>query len=615
MPFLLLLKDGIPQLKLSLGRSTAIGRSSECEIQVPDLKVSRRHALLYIDNSEYCLKDLESENGTFLNGSKINKLVHIKDCDEIQLGDHVFIFNPPFELVHEREGNRSVILVNEDVESSYERGFPAGKDKPLQQDFDSLKTIYDLILNTVLELDPDALLKCLMDRLMDYFSADRGYILEYNKRTNNYKPLVVRSEKQSMALSRVLLNKVIQEKTPLLINNAMEDFSFAGRKSIIKYQLCSVMLVPLMFNDDVTGIIQLDKKVQNSFDKNDLDHFTLISDFAASALNNARKYDHEKKRNITGIKDKKTEFIGSDPAVISLLNTAKKAASSDARVIISGESGTGKELIARLIHDESQRCDEPWISVNCGAIPETLFESEFFGHEKGAFSGAVRQKKGCFELADGGTLFLDEVSEMKPDMQVKLLRALQEGRFYRVGGEHPISVDVRVVSATNRDIKTLVGQGLFREDLYYRLNIISLEVPPLKKRKDDIEILAKYFIEYFCNSNGKKVPVIKPEVFKVLKEYPWPGNVRELQNLIERIAVLNDHDNITVNDLPLEIRSPDLKLTSLPPENDLKNTIETVEKELIISALKKANNKKVDAAKILGISRPTLDKKMEIYNI
>ena len=200
-------------------------------------------------------------------------------------------------------------------------------------------------------------------------------------------------------------------------------------------------------------------------------------------------------------------------------------------------------------------------------------------------------------------------------MQVKLLRALQEGRFYRVGGENPISVDVRIVCATNKDIKTLVKQGLFREDLYYRLNIISLEVPALRERKDDIEILTRYFIEYFCSINGKKVPDIKPEVFKVLKDYNWPGNIRELQNLIERIVVLHDHDNITANDIPMEVRSPELKLGSLPPENNLKNTIETIEKELIISALKKTDHKKVEAAKRLGISRPTLDKKMEIYNI
>ena len=395
MPFLLLLKDGIPQLKLSLGRSTAIGRSSECEIQVPDIRVSRKHALVFIDNSEYCLKDLDSENGTFLNGSKINKLTHIKDGDEIQLGDHVFIFNPPFELLHEHEGDRSVILVDEDIETSYEAGYSTGKNNIPPQDFNSLKSIYGLIINTVLELDPDTLLNSLMDRLMDYFSADRGYILEYNKGTNNFKPIIVRSEKQNIALSRVLLNKVVQEKTPLLIHNAMEDFSFAGRKSIIKYQLCSVMLVPMIFNDDFMGIIQLDKKVKNSFDKNSLNHLSLISDFAASALSNARKYDREKRQNIyiNRLRDKKTEFIGKNPAVLTLVNTAKKAASSGARIIITGESGTGKELIARLIHEKSPRYDQPWISVNCGAIPETLFESEVFGHEKVLFQGQLNRKK------------------------------------------------------------------------------------------------------------------------------------------------------------------------------------------------------------------------------
>ncbi len=614
MPDLLLLKDGVSQVKLSLGRSTTIGRSSECEIQIADLKVSRRHALIFIENSEYCLKDLESENGTFLNGAKITKLAHIKDADEIQVGDQQFIFNPPFDLLHEREGKKSVIIVDEDPDASFETGVSFQNEMSETGD---LKPVYELLLTTALELDRDALLNSLMEKLMDYFKADRGYILEYNQRTQTFKPLVIRSEKQSVAMSRVLLDEAVNKKTPLLVHNAMEDFAFSGRKSIIKYQLCSVMVAPLAAGDKVIGVIQLDKKEKNFFDKADLNHLSFVSGFAARAITNAAKYDHERKKNISrpGTHDNGTLFIGESPAVKTLIDTAVKAASSDARVIITGESGTGKELIARLIHEKSSRSDQPWVAVNCGAIPETLFESEFLGHEKGAFSGAVKQKKGCFELADGGTLFMDEVSEMKPHMQVKLLRVLQEGRFYRVGGESPISVDVRIVSATNKNIKELVTQGLFREDLYYRLNIISLDVPPLRERKDDIKILSEYFINKYCVKEGKEIPAVKPEVFTVLKEYPWPGNVRELQNVMERLAVLCDHETITVNDLPIEIRSPELNLKSIPSGSSLKNTIETIEKELIVSAMNRTSGKKVEAAKMLGISRPTLDKKLEDYNI
>ncbi len=618
MPFLLLLKKNVPQVKFSLSNTSTIGRSSECEIQVPDLKTSRRHALIYINGPDYCLKDLESENGTYLNGKCIHSLVKIKDGDEIQIGDHVFIFNPPLDILHERKGDKSLLLVSEEPAPAVEYGSLLHCDEFEPVNGNTFQSIYDFLCDITSELDLDVLLNKLISKLIAYFSADRGYILSYDSKIRKCRPLVIITEKENMALSSTLLDMAVAEKRPLLVHDALEDISFAEGKSILKHQLRSVMLIPLIAKEDIIGFIQLDKKEKKAFDINTLNRFSLISKVAALAFYNAQKFERESKKDIhiTGMREDKCHtFIGQSPCVIELLTKAEKAAYSDARVIIEGESGTGKELIAHMIHEMSPRTNYPWIAINCAAIPENLLESELFGHEKGAFTGAVKQKKGCFELADDGTLFLDEIAEISPSVQVKLLRVLQEGRFFRVGGETSIAVDVRVVCATNKDLKNQVRENLFREDLYFRLNVITLHVPPLRNRKEDIELLCSFFIERYSGELGKKAPEMSSEAIFLLKNYAWPGNIRELQNAMERTIVLFDNDEIREGDLPGDVRMPDFNAEAFPIRGSLHDTLAIIEKKMLITAMKKAHFKKVDAARMLGISRPTLDKKIKVYNI
>jgi transcriptional regulator with GAF, ATPase, and Fis domain len=320
------------------------------------------------------------------------------------------------------------------------------------------------------------------------------------------------------------------------------------------------------------------------------------------------------------------EMIGESPVIRSLFAQLEKVAPTNGRVLISGESGTGKELVARAIHRLSPRADQPFIKVNCAAIPAELIESELFGYERGAFTGAQGRKKGMFELANGGTLFLDEIGDMSASAQAKVLRALQSGEISRVGGEKAIAVDVRVLAATNKDLEAEVQEGRFREDLYFRLNVIPIVSPPLRERKIDIPLLTKSFLREFSIENGLREKPIDDEVLGALAERPWPGNVRELRNVVERMAILSG-DRITLDDLPeegvlSEGRRASGAPSDLPPTLDeagerptLREYRSRAEKEYILQTLDEVGWNISRAATILGVERTNLHKKMRSYGI
>jgi len=300
-------------------------------------------------------------------------------------------------------------------------------------------------------------------------------------------------------------------------------------------------------------------------------------------------------------------IIAKSSRVQQVIEAIKVVAASNATVLITGETGTGKELVARAIHSQSQRRGKPFIAVSCAALPETLLESELFGHEKGAFTGAYAQKKGKFEVANHGTLLLDEIGEMSANIQVHLLRVLEEKEFTRVGGNEPIKVDVRVISATNRDIKEAVAKGQFREDLYYRLNVVNIELPPLRERKEDIPLLAQHFLKKFALENKKEISGFSPEATDFLLGYNWPGNVRELENAIERAVILAKKPVIEIDDLPQQT----LAGRSIPVGKNLRQ----VEKNHIMNVLAQTKGNYTKAAKALGISRMTLYNKAKAYGI
>ena len=320
------------------------------------------------------------------------------------------------------------------------------------------------------------------------------------------------------------------------------------------------------------------------------------------------KRENERFREILGEGPK---MIGSSPMLRHAVEQATLVARSDARVLLSGESGTGKELLAEHIHRESPFAGGPFVKVNCAAIPSELLESELFGHEKGAFTGAVAARRGKFELADGGTIFLDEVGDLHEGSQAKLLRVLQEGEFQRVGGELTLRVSVRVVSATNRDLQRLVDQSKFREDLFYRLSVVPIRVPSLRERPGDIRALAGYFLDEFCARNNFRPKTIDDEVFARFEKYSWPGNVRELKNTIERMAILFPEDHLSPASIPLEIRqSPGSDTRS-----NLQDTRESAERASIVKVLEQTNWNVSSAARVLGIERTNLHKRIRALGI
>jgi two-component system response regulator HydG len=342
----------------------------------------------------------------------------------------------------------------------------------------------------------------------------------------------------------------------------------------------------------------------------------------AARLKEENRVLREESQAQTGIDN----MVGESPVMQEVFTTVRKVAPSGSTVLVTGESGTGKELIAHALHDLSRRREGPFIRVGCGALAETLLESEMFGHEKGSFTGASRRKLGRFELADGGTIFLDEIGEIGAALQMKLLRVLQEREFERVGGEETLSVDVRVVAATNRDLEALVREGAFREDLYYRLHIVPLRMPALRERPGDVTKLARHFVAKLSGRTGKKITDLTPEALEVLEQYRWPGNVRELENVIEQAMVFCEGEVLEADDLPSNLKKRPAPGASLRQEADgslnvdlagrsLPEVLDEVERTLIASAFEKASKVKTETARLLGIKTSALYYKLEKYGI
>ena len=309
-------------------------------------------------------------------------------------------------------------------------------------------------------------------------------------------------------------------------------------------------------------------------------------------------------------------IIGKNRKMLELFDLVKDIAKTNSTILITGESGTGKELIANALHFNSDRVKKPFVKVNCGVLAENLLESELFGHVKGSFTGAIKDKMGRFEISNGGTIFLDEIGDISPNMQLKLLRVLQEGEFERVGGTETLKVDVRIIAATNRNLANMMMKGEFRQDLYYRLNVIPLEVPPLRERKDDIPLLVTHFLDKFNKQFVKKIDIIEDDALKYLQNYNWPGNIRELENLLERSVVLNKTGKLTVKDFPNYVTQSEEEVNfEIPSDGLLTEAVDNYEKQIILKALKENNFNKLRTAEKLGIHRSTFMSKLKKYEI
>ncbi|MEX2214277.1 MAG: sigma 54-interacting transcriptional regulator [Phycisphaeraceae bacterium] len=402
---------------------------------------------------------------------------------------------------------------------------------------------------------------------------------------------------------------------------------FAGIDARTKTQTSSLLAAPMMHRDEVVGVIEVINPLnRDNFTDNDLELLKIFGNLAATAARNAQRFEQVNRDN-RGLRESMPapHIIGQSPPLRKVMDLCRRVAKSKATVLITGETGTGKELVARAIHDQSDRRDKPFIAINCAALPETLLESELFGHEKGAFTGAIDRKLGRFELADGGTLFLDELGEMNQSTQVKLLRVLQEQQFVRVGGVETTSCDVRVVAATNRNLEQEMEAGRFRADLYYRLNVFPLALPPLRERIEDLPLLVKHFVQQVVPSLGVPEPRIADAAMVSLMQYHWPGNIRELRNVVERSTLLASGE-ITTEVLPPEVVRGGAQARAASKGNDAQGEISSPssnastgskladhERALILAALTESGWNQSEAARQLGISRDHLRYRVKKY--
>ena len=471
--------------------------------------------------------------------------------------------------------------------------------------------------------DLDQLLELIIETATRMMDAKASSLLLLDPKTRKLYFKVATGEKSTdvkqfeIDLGQGIAGYVAQTGEPLLIPDVANDPRWDKEISeSIGFKTRSIACVPMKINGDIIGVVEIiDKADGSAIRDEDLKILSVFADLAAQALGNARKIQHDKKeiKDLKKELQNKYEIVGESKALRNVISDAIKVANSKSTTLILGESGTGKELLARMIHRAGARKDEPMIVLNCAALPETLLEDELFGHEKGAFTGAVNRKIGKFELADRGTIFLDEIGEMSPSMQTKLLRILQEGVFYRVGGNKSIPVDVRVISATNRNIEEDVAEGRFREDLYYRINVVQMQMPPLRERREDIALLAEYFLDIYRKERGVSDLSISKKAMDLMIQYDWPGNVREMKNALERAVVMGNGKQIVPEDLPTFACRP--QYPGLEVGLSLKDAIDAFKKEFILLNLRNTNGNRSLAAKDMQIQRTYLSRLITKYDI
>lgn len=432
-------------------------------------------------------------------------------------------------------------------------------------------------------------------------------------------------ERGRYQLGEGVIGRVVQEGHPVIIPRIAEDPRFLNRTQArsMSREDVSYLCVPIKLESVVVGALSADRLFDQSVSlEEDLRLLQIIASLIARAVRlrqrSQEEYEQLVRDNMLLQQELRRKFqpanmIGRSKAMQAVYDHIIQVAPTDATVLIRGESGVGKELVAQSIHYNSDRAGKPFIRVNCAALPEHIVESELFGHEKGAFTGAIRRREGRFELANRGTIFLDEVGDLSPQVQIRLLRVLQEKEFERVGGTETIRVNVRVIAATNRDLEKLMEEGKFRQDLYYRLNVFPIYVPPLRERKTDILDLANFFVEKYSKENNKYVRRISTPAIDMLMSYHWPGNVRELENVIERAVILTDDDVIHGHHLPPTLQTAEASNTVM--KGTLTETLERVEREMIIEALKNNRGNKAKAARQLGISERLMGLRVEKYGI
>lgn len=598
---------------LTNGEAT-IGRDPTSAIAVVDPSVSRRHCVVRREDGRFQIKDLESRNGTLVNGVAIRDhwLLH---GDEIATGDSVFLF-----LLEEDERATPASQVE------FEESHPTTETKILHPKevvyLQPDRLLRELPASSQIARNLNALLKIsrivhairdleelqaqLLDLIFEVVPAGRGAILLSEGSGQEFSCLYARTrnaaQPQLIRVSRTIARQVMKENVAILGVDVSGSGALRDVESLVAAEVRSLLCVPLSVFQRMIGCIYLDSNnTANRFSEDHLQFMAAVAGISAVALDNARRQQwlEQENQRLTMEVRQDQSLVGEGPKMKEIFQFLARVAPTESTVLIEGESGTGKELAAKALHRNSHRANKPFLAINCAAIPETLLESELFGHERGAFTGAAAQKKGRLEVADGGVVFLDEIGDLAPALQVKLLRVLQEREFERVGGTHPIKIDARLIAATNRDLDEAVKKGEFRQDLYYRLAVVRLTMPPLRERREDIPMLTRHFVQKHAKRCKVKAKPISREAMAALVNYEWPGNVRELENAVERALVMGSSDMVLLEDLPESLLEQNASEDM--PEGKYHASVKQLKKHLIVDAVEQTGGNYVDAAQILGV--------------
>lgn len=592
----------------------SIGRHSSNDLQLRHISVSRQQcAIERIPDGSFIVRDMESRHGTFVD----NVPVHQRPLDhgqQLKIAESLFLF-----LVDEDQTEEVVVptaLREGDVMANTTMEFPVAQ--VVYLDPEAMAAALDTQpsarrhLNALLSIstavhsirDAEALARRVMELTLQAISGGRAAILLVDSRgdfSEDGYSINLENPQKTVRVSRTIAERVLSERVALLSNDVMLAEDFEAVTSLHVARVCGLLCAPLEVQGRSLGVFYVDTLTGDvRFEEDDLRLLATVATIFASALENTRHLEWlvvENRRLRTA--DLDHGMVGDSAVMKRIYDLIARLAQADSTVLVRGESGTGKELAAKAIHRASQRADNPFVAINCATLSETLLESELFGHTKGAFTGAATSKEGKLEVANKGTVFLDEVGELPMEIQAKLLRVLQEREFERVGSTKPIKIDIRLVAATNRDLEKAIREGTFREDLFYRLNVISFKMPPLRERREDIPLLASHFASLFGDRFNRRVQGIAPEARDCLLAYDWPGNVRELGNAVERAVVLGQGELIRPEDLPeavVESRS-----AQGPAPSNYHEALNETKKRLILDAVRENKGHYTRAANKLGL--------------
>ncbi|MBM3993298.1 MAG: FHA domain-containing protein [Planctomycetes bacterium] len=618
--------DVIP---LIAGQRYTLGRANTNRIVLKDELASRDHAEVYFAEERWRLRDLKSLNGTRVNAMPLDAEWELNAGDEVQIGKTRYLFvntieelpqiplpsvNETVSIKKRLSSSRFLTPNPDEVPDVPEEGSSRVR---LGRD---LMQLYRLSLSMGAATNYHDLAETVLDGLLAAVSAEVGAILTI-KEGRETEITSVRPDGPAKRLyspvSEFVTHEVMSGREAILAEDVSRNRYLSQRDSITQLGATSLICAPVIHQDKVLALIHLYcTDPHKSFSNDNLEFTIAVAKHFALVMNQMLRQDSlsAENRSLREHLQVESELVGGSPAIKTILEQIGRVAPTNATVLIRGESGSGKELVARAIHFSSPRRDGPFICLNCAAITETLLESELFGHERGAFTGATEKKIGKFEAADHGTIFLDEIGEMAYNTQAKLLRVLEGHPFERVGGSTPIRTDVRVVAATNQPMEQNIKEGKFRRDLFYRLQVVEIHVPTLRERRSDVPILAEHFLKRFARETGRKIRGFTPAALQKMEQYDWPGNVREIRNVIERAVALSRAAYLDVTDILLSSLEPPGAVSAIGQTYEALS-LDELEKRHILQTLEHTGWNKSAAATILQIERSTLDRKIKSYQL